>query len=160
MNVQSAVTWLKIASIILIGFGLLCAISAHPSLNFLTRFFTAIALWPFGEVSASIDMETRLLWAILGGSATGWGLMFWLLTTQLFHKDPDTLRPIMLKAVIAWFVIDSTASIMSGAAFNAVLNLSMLALFVIPLWKPITVNKEHNPISAPNLPKTTPRLSA
>lgn len=137
MHVQSSIKWLKIASFTLIAFGVLSAVSAHPSLNVLSRFFISLAIWPFGEISALIDMETRLLWAILGGICIGWGVMFWLLTTQLFEAHHEKLRPIMIKAVLSWFIIDSLASIASGAAFNAVLNLSFLALFLYPLWRPV-----------------------
>lgn len=137
MHVQSSIKWLKIASFTLIGFGVLSAISAHPSLNVLSRWFISLAVWPFGEISALIDMETRLLWAILGGITSGWGVMFWLLATQMYETHYEKLRPIMLKAILSWFIIDSLASIASGAAFNAVLNLSFLALFLYPLSRPV-----------------------
>ena len=137
MHIQSSMKWLKIASATLIGFGFLSVLGAHPAVDGLARWFMSFAIWPFAELSVAIDTETRLLWAILGGICVGWGVMFWLLTTQLFEAHSEKLRPIMIKAVLSWFVVDSAASIASGAAFNAVLNLSFLALFLYPLWRPI-----------------------
>lgn len=139
MHVQSSIKWLKIASATLIGFGFLSVLGAHPSVDALARWFISIAIWPFAELTAITDTETRLLWAILGGICVGWGVMFWLLTTQLFEAHSEKLRPIMIKAVLSWFVVDSLASIASGAAFNAVLNLSFLALFLYPLWRPVQI---------------------
>lgn len=137
MHVQSSIKWLKIASATLIGFGFLSVLGAHPSVDALARWFISIAIWPFAELTAASDTETRLLWAILGGICVGWGVMFWLLTTHLFEAHHEKLRPIMIKAVLSWFIVDSLASIASGAAFNAALNLSFLALFLYPLWRPV-----------------------
>ena len=137
MHIQSSMKWLKIASATLIGFGFLSVLGAHPAVDGLARWFMSFAIWPFAELSAVIDTETRLLWAILGGICVGWGVMFWLLTTHLYEAHHNTLRPIMIKAVLAWFVVDSAASIASGAAFNAVLNISFLALFLYPLFRPV-----------------------
>lgn len=137
MHIQSSMKWLKIASATLIGFGFLSVLGAHPAVDGLARWFISFAIWPFAELSAVTDTETRLLWAILGGICVGWGVMFWLLTTHLYEEHHHTLRPIMIKAVLAWFVVDSAASIASGAAFNAVLNISFLALFLYPLFRPV-----------------------
>lgn len=137
MHIQSSIKWLKFASATLIGFGFLSILGAHPSVDALARWFISIAIWPFDELTAVTNTETRLLWAILGGICVGWGMMFWLLTTQLFEAHHNKLRPIMIKAILSWFIVDSLASIASGAAFNAVLNISFLVLFLFPIWRPI-----------------------
>lgn len=137
MALEKATLWLKFASWVLIGFGILSAISAHPSFNFLSRPFIHMAVWPTGEPSEILTTETRLLWAIVGGISIGWGVLALLLTTRLLHKEPQIVRSIMLSSTLAWFAADGLASILSGAAFNAVLNISFLALFLPPVWRPI-----------------------
>lgn len=142
MTLEKATTWLKIASWVLIGFGVLSAISAHPSLNFLSRPFIQMAIWPFSEASEILSTETRLLWAIMGGISIGWGVLTLQITTKLLHKEPQIVRSIMLSSTLAWFLTDSAASILSGAGFNAVLNLSFLVLFLPPIWRPIASSSQ------------------
>ncbi|MEW7007463.1 hypothetical protein [Lentilitoribacter sp. EG35] len=141
MTLEKATSWLRFASCVLIGFGILSTVSAHPSLNFLSRPFAQAAIWPFGTVSAAPELETRLIWAIMGGISIGWGVMIWQLATRLLHKETEIIRSILLASTIAWFLTDSAASILSGAGFNAVYNAGFLALFLIPIWRPITSNK-------------------
>lgn len=146
MTLVKATLWLKFASWTLISFGVLGAISAQPSLNFLSRPFIQMALWPFNQPSDMLSTETRLIWAILGGISIGWGVMVLQLTTKLLHKETEAIRSIMLTSTIAWFITDGAASILSGAGFNAVLNIGFLALFLIPIWRPIISNsrtKDH-----------------
>lgn len=137
MTLEKATVWLKFASWVLIGFGVLSAVSAHPSLNILSRPFIQLAIWPFSEASEILSTETRLIWAILGGISIGWGVMILQLTTKLLHKETEVVRSIMLASTITWFLSDSAASILSGAGFNAVLNIGFLALFLTPIWRPI-----------------------
>ena len=44
-------------------------------------------------------------------------------------------KRVILTSIIAWFVVDSSGSVLSGAPLNAVFNLSFLAIFCIPLWR-------------------------
>lgn len=146
MTLEKATIWLKFASWALIIFGLVSAISAHPSLNFLTRPLIQMALWPFADASSALSMEGRLIWAIAGGISIGWGVMTLQLTTKLLHKETEIVRSIILTSAIVWFICDGGASILSGAAFNAVLNIGFLALFLIPTWRPIAshhIGKDH-----------------
>lgn len=142
MTLDKATIWLKFASWLLIGFGILSVVSAHPNLNFLSRPFVQLALWPFNEASNTLMAETRLIWAIIGGITIGWGVMTLQLTTKLLHKETEVLRSIMLTSTLAWFFTDSAASILSGAGFNAVLNLGFLAVFLIPIWRPIVASDQ------------------
>lgn len=137
MELEKATSWLKLASWVLIGFGVLSAVSAHPSLNFLSRPFIQMAIWPFSEATETLSTETRLLWAIVGGISIGWGVLALQITSKLLHKEPQIVRSIMLYSTLAWFLTDGAASILSGAGFNAVLNISFLVLFLPPVWRPI-----------------------
>lgn len=139
MTLTLATKWLKFASFALLFFGIYSALCAVPGFGIVRVPFLYIVL-PAGELTAEIAVETRLLWAILGGICVGWGVMFWLLTTRLLDKETELVRIIMRNAILTWFVVDGLFSMLAGAPLNAVLNISFLLLFIIPVWRPIVGN--------------------
>jgi hypothetical protein len=46
-----------------------------------------------------------------------------------------------LAGVLAWFVLDSTGSVLSGNASNAFFNVLVLLLAVGPLWRPASLRE-------------------
>lgn len=63
----------------------------------------------------------------------GWAvLMLAIVTHQFGHGDYRLAIP-MAWSVGAWFVVDSTGSIVAGLPGNVVLNVTFVALYVPPL---------------------------
>jgi hypothetical protein len=79
--------------------------------------------------------ETRLISAIGGGVMAGWGVLLWMLSTQLFPRDPALAAKLIITSIVTWFVIDSTGSMLAGAPLNAAFNVSFLLVFCVPLWR-------------------------
>ena len=136
---QGLVTWLKIASDIVIVFGALTALSALPALSFLGQIFVDLAFWPVDGLQQVDAPATRLLAAITGGLSVGFGVMLYLVSARLMPRDPALARMMILAGVGSWFVVDGLASVAAGAPFNAALNLGFLLMFVLPLWRPVQV---------------------
>ncbi len=126
---QSQSLWLKIASGITIASGLAFAAAAHQA-------FAGSALEFLALVGAGQDgdMTTaqRLLSAISGGVLTGFGMMIWAITTRLVPRDPALARQLILTGILSWFIVDSTGSVIAGAAMNVVPNIGFLLLFAVP----------------------------
>ena len=98
--------------------------------------FMKIATLSSGEIVVLDSVEGRLVTAILGGITAGWGVMIWMVTTRVYAKDAALGGPLIVVPTLCWFVIDSAGSVLSGAPFNVVLNLSFLAILVLPVvWK-------------------------
>jgi hypothetical protein len=133
---QATISWLKFASTVIIGFGLAVALAAHPATSGLIYPLTDLIIWPFDGTQNLTAPETRLMNAITGGVMAGWGIMLWTMSAHGFQSDPALARRAILTSIITWFTIDSSASIAAGAPVNALLNLSFLLAFVVPLWKP------------------------
>ncbi len=134
MTPQRAQTWLKGASIAVIGFGLLILGAAHPATGGLTVFFTDLIIWPLDGGQSLALTEQRLLAAILGGVMAGWGVILYGLATAL-TEAPDAIRKLILMSIGTWFVLDSLGSVISGAPLNVLGNLGFLALFAVPLMR-------------------------
>ena len=61
--------------------------------------------------------------------------MLYMVSAQIYDKDPSLGSRILLTAIAVWFVINTSVSILVGASFNAVLNFGVLLMFEIPiLW--------------------------
>lgn len=135
MSFETTQTWLKVASAIVIGFGLVIAISALPAASGPMRFMLDAVFWPVDGAPAGQSHEIRLLSAISGGIMTGWGVLLWQLASRLLPREPELARNLILTSIITWFVIDSAGSIAAGVSLNALLNVGFLAMFVAPLWR-------------------------
>jgi hypothetical protein len=135
MFIQSTVTQLKLASMVVIGFGLLTALAAWPSLNLPTLWLVDLMFFPFDGQQNLNGSEARILSAILGGILVGFGVLQWQVVTTLFAREPGLARQMLLTSMGSWFVVDCTASVIAGAPFNAVMNVPFLLLFVVPLWR-------------------------
>ncbi|MEP3279946.1 MAG: hypothetical protein ABJN26_26070 [Stappiaceae bacterium] len=146
MSSKTTIIWLKVASAILIAFGLSGLFGAAAPSSAYPAFMADLAFYPLDGAPRNNSPEIGLLWAIAGGLMTGWGLMFWQITTHLYPRDPALARQLILSGILAWFVVDSTGSVLTGAPMNALFNVGFLLLFVVPvLWtEHRKVNDAHN----------------
>lgn len=136
MQQQATLRWLKFACLSVIGFGLLGVLATVPALSGVTRVFIDLAFWPVDRVPGMPTPESKLLWAILNGIIIGWGVLLWQVTTKVYVNHPDVGRGMILTSVGIWFVVDSAGSVAAGAPVNALLNITCLLMFFIPLWRP------------------------
>ncbi len=133
MSHDASVSTLKIASWILIAFGLLMMLSVFTSANVVLALFLDLAFLPVDGAQAITSEAGWLVIAVSGGLLTGWGSMIYLVTTRVYMSDPVVGGQIVLLPILAWFCVDSFGSVMSGAWFNVVLNLGFVALFALPV---------------------------
>lgn len=126
-------TGLRFAALVTCTTGLALALAAFPALNLPARLLADVLIWPLDGSQTLAAPETRLPLAIGGGVMLGWGLMIWHLAGEPMRAAPDTTRPIIRTSILAWFVVDSLASVAAGAALNVVANAAFLALFLIPM---------------------------
>lgn len=129
-------TWLKFAAIMIAGLGPLFFLgSMDTPLNPLPGALAIVGGWAEGA-DAAPGGDLRLLSAILGGVLFGWGVMVWCLAIWVFDAAPEGVRKSFLIALIAWFVLDSAGSVLSGHSLNVLYNALYLMVVVGPLWRP------------------------
>ena len=136
MPLSTAIFWLKAASAaLLIAFGVLFALAAFPSAAAPALFFLDTLIWPIDGTQSLAGAEPRILAAIGGGIAAGWGVLVWQVAHHLMPRDPQTARRILLTSLFTWFAVDSACSVLAGVALNAGANVVFLAVFLWPLWR-------------------------
>lgn len=130
---SSIQTTLKLASTAVVGVGLVLALAAHPATAGITTLLADVIFWPFDGQPTLDAPAARLLAAISGGVIVGWGALLWMVATRILPLDPALAATLVRASLIAWFAVDSTASILAGAPLNVVLNAVFLAAFLVPL---------------------------
>lgn len=121
---------------LMIGPGLIMVAGLGTPLLWVTELFLDLAILPLDGANRIDTTTARLLDAILGGVLVGFGLLIWQVAGRVYATDPALGRSLIVPAIAAWFVVDSTGSVLAGAPFNAVLNLGILALLLGPLLWP------------------------
>lgn len=127
--------WLVFSCWFTIAFGAMCAATTVPGLQMPVRTLVDVAFWPLDGWPGAITREGSLPWGILGGVMIGWGSMMLGITRHATVQNQPWLWRTMLLSLFAWYVPDSTASVLSGGWGNAVLNTGFLLMFVVPLMK-------------------------
>jgi hypothetical protein len=135
MDQDTTLRWLKFGSALTILFGLLVAAAATPLGAGPAQFLADLIFFPIDGAQRLAAPETRLISAIGGGVMAGWGVLLWMISTNLFPSDSALAAKLITSSLVTWFVIDGAGSIVAGAPLNAVFNVSFLLIFCIPLWR-------------------------
>ena len=130
---ETRIRWLKAGSAFTLFTGLLIAVAAVPALNGPTLWLFDLVVFPLDGAQSLQGKEQRLLCAITGGLLVGLGVMMWLVTTEIFATHPVLGRSLILKSIVAWFVVDSSMSIAAGAPLNVIGNVGFLLVFSLPV---------------------------
>ncbi len=133
MSMHTSITWLRIACVVTIVTGILCALASYPATAGAWLFLFDLLSWPLNGDPAFFAADTRAVNAVLGGTMVGWGVLMFQLATPDHMKNNPALPRIMVVALGAWFVVDSVGSFMAELPGNVVLNVAFLGLFVPPL---------------------------
>ena len=127
--------WMVIWCWIMINIGAVFALSIFGALRGPTMMFLDIVFWPIDGQPAVLSREAVLGTALVGAVMIGWGvLMLGLVRDEKLAREPRVWS-IMTTAVVLWFVIDSTCSVIGGAGVNALSNAVFLATFLYPVLK-------------------------
>ena len=127
--------WLKITAILVGSFGPICFLGSMPQFSEPARWTLDLLSWPI-DGTQIYDPTTRFMSAILGGFLFGFGVTIWCLSAWVYDKAPEMVRKGVVFGLCSWFLLDSTGSILSGNASNAMFKVIILLMFIGPLWRP------------------------
>jgi hypothetical protein len=124
--------WLVLTTAGLMVFGLVLVLmpSVAEQMFSLLVYASASHVQAFGPEAVAY---IRLVTAVLGCVLFGWGILFMYLALGPVRKGSKTAWSAFAVSLLAWFVPDTTYSLLSGFWQNAVLNLGFALLFAMPL---------------------------
>jgi len=132
---QSQLVWWRVLVTVILGlvlFGLLLV--SLP--DFSARTFSLLVyssparLESFGVEATSY---IRLVHAVLGAVMVGWGVLFLFIALGPLRKGSRDACRMFAVSLLAWYVPDTTYSLVSGFWQNAVLNTVIAIFFAVPL---------------------------
>ena len=115
MRKQQLSTWFRVVSAILVLFGL-------------TYLFFGLRILPV-ERAVLLPWESALYGAIM----TGWGTTLLVAGRMAFRRNDAELKRALLIGLLVWLVLEAAASLYFGVWFNVGVDVSVAALFAIPL---------------------------
>lgn len=127
--------WLVITAIVIGSFGPVFSLGTTIQTSCIASWTLDVLSWSMGTHNYEAP-TTRFLTALTGGFLFGWGICVLCLRNWVYDKAPNETRKAVVAGLLAWFVLDSTGSIVSGNAINAFFNVIVILLAVGPLWLP------------------------
>ena len=126
------VSWLLVVSAGVALFGL--ALVVAPSA---ARQAFSLLVYSESQRISAFDTEAvryiSLLHAVLGAVMFGWGTALFVTVRKLFAHGSRTAWRIVTFSLVAWFVPDTAYCLWSGFWQNAVFNVVIALLFLVPL---------------------------
>jgi hypothetical protein len=123
---------LRTSCLATIAIGLVSAVASHPAASGPWTLLMDALQWPLDGAQNVASKESRVLSAVLGGIACGWGLLLYLLASGPIASGDRDARSMFVGSVVTWFVIDSLASLAAGWPLNLLLNTAFAALLLLP----------------------------
>ncbi len=127
-------TWLDVWCWMILGVGVMFALNAFPTTQSASVLFYDAVSWPIDGNSAWNDTG-RFSTALIGAITIGWALTIMPLVKCAHQSSGPQVWRSLTFAMLAWFVIDSFVSVVTGVPGNAVSNAGFVGLFLVPiLW--------------------------
>ncbi|MFO0698607.1 MAG: hypothetical protein U0236_05215 [Nitrospira sp.] len=118
------------SELILFGSVLMFAPDLSRSLFSLLLYRSASAVNRFASEAVSY---ITFVHTVLGAVIVGWGTALFFIVVGPFRRASREAWYALAVSVAVWFVSDTAFSVWSGFWQNGVLNVAMVALFVVPL---------------------------
>lgn len=133
MSPKAAANFMRVLAIASLLSALVFALGAigDPT-GILNQFLTIIIPGSEG-VDGIATPEAKVGFAIAGGLFAGFMMMLLLITAPAIEEGNAAIKRASIYALLAWFVIDSSASIAGGVSLNALSNSILLILYLLPL---------------------------
>jgi hypothetical protein len=128
--------WLKVTAFVVGSFGPVFFFGTMLATSEPARFTLDLLSWPLDGATTFTSPATRFLSALTGGFLLGWSVLIWCLSLWVYDAAPEGVRKSVVFGLLAWFVLDSSGSYLSGNGSNVFFNIFVLLLAVGPLWVP------------------------
>lgn len=124
-------TWLTIMCGVVIAFGLIMAGGALPATEGPARMLLE---WQ-NQGPLAIDRAARVTLGVLGGVMCGWSVTLYAAfqAAHMIGRPATHIWRLIAASLLFWFVVDSSLSIATGFALNALMNVGLLLAFVVPI---------------------------
>ncbi len=124
-------SWMTIWCWSTVALGLVFVAGAAPGADAAALLYYDFVYWPL-DGAPDFDPMLRFTGGVLGAVLIGWAVTIFALIDAARAAGAPAWRG-LTAAMAIWFTIDSTISVLSGAAFNVVPNALFMGTFLIPV---------------------------
>ena len=126
--------WLTWANVMTLVVGLLVAFAGNSFVFDLHNNYTNEVFFQGQKMSGDLLLFKNWLFGIIGGTIVGFHTLAIMISENAFKKREKWAYYALWIALLAWFVIDSSISVLTGAIHNVlIINLVALILIGLPL---------------------------
>ena len=90
--------------------------------------------WGDAPVPEQAQRFRAWVYGVLGGAMAGWGFCLYFIMRHAFHKKEKWAWNAISVSLVAWFILDTGASLWWGVTANVILNSAILVAFAVPLF--------------------------
>ena len=128
---KSYKNWLDAMCGVVVLFGFIMASGALPA----TEWPAHLLLEWQNQGPLEIDRTARVTLGVLGGVMCGWGVTLYAAfhAAHIIGDGATRIWRLILASMIVWSVVDSSLSVATGFALNALMNVGFLLAFIVPI---------------------------
>jgi len=141
MSLETRAKFMMVVAVTFFIYSILWALAPYPSLNLPARLILDLADWPLDNWEAPLDRNTQWLSAIGAGCLAAISIFLGGIVVPAIRKGDTSITRTTMLAMVVWYVIDSTGSVVSGVSSNVFFNSIYLVLVLIPLIRISSENK-------------------
>jgi len=119
------------ATLVIFGF-LMVTLSSTPIFDVFNRQVDP-AFWGAGTPDGQVKQFQGWIYGVLGATLAGWGIFLLFITQYPFRRGERWAWNCLLVGLLAWYVLDTTLSLLHKVYFNVAFNTALLLLVLIPL---------------------------
>jgi hypothetical protein len=144
-------TWLTVISIMLIGMSTVMLLT--PFIQYTLGGFYYNNYFAYDAYSVISDGDLRFqtfLYGVSGSVLMSWGLsLYWIVKYPFKQGEPWAWTAVFVTTLV-WFIGDGYASISTGFALHALINVGVFLPIMIPLYfvRPYFFSKQSVPVKA------------
>ena len=135
--------WLEFVALMHVILGILIFFMV-PS-NLITAYIDSL-LTSFNVIECTNETCRELVYFLVrlfGPTIASWGILMWYLVRRALLKKDTTASNMLIAAVLIWFVLDTTLSMVSGILIHGVVNMVAFLSIVVPLMVSRYLNKDR-----------------
>lgn len=127
--------WIITASFLIFVLGLGIIVTNYTSLfdNLFTTQVNQI-FWNTQTVPAETKAFEQFAYGLMGAMMIGWGIMMTYVASHPFRKQEQWAWHCFTWSVVFWFITDVTVSLYHQVHINAIIDVILVLLFIIPLF--------------------------
>ena len=125
--------WLFVVGVIITVFGVFMALFKGTRLFFIFDSQINPVFWPSGAMSPEAGLFQRWAYGVWGSTIAGWGVFVAYIAAYPFKNKEKWAWTCLVVGLLLWFLLDTGISLSHKVYFNAIFNVAVLILAMLPV---------------------------